>query len=438
MRNVIVLSGDLYVRNFVKAGAFRQILGDSTAILASDRMARLSEVMDLPGYAGSIHDPASRTQAYARMRLKLIASYRRRSRTMQIKLDQLPLRHRTLVKGLALPGIRQAALARDLRRLGLNEHLQARLAELRPEVIIAPVSGYSSDTLALDACRGARAVGAKTLFLVAGWDNLSAKSHFAVLPHRMGVWGEQSVDHAVRIHRMPRQRVSEIGAPTFDMYHEFDPRQSVSPHSKPYVLFAGTAPPFDELDALHRLDKLFTRIAPQLTIVYRPHPWREPRRSPDRFSEDDFDNVVLDRQIKADYGASQRSSSVPQPAQALPELDYYPSLVGNAEFVISPLSTMLIEAGLLERRVLVLAYSDGIHPVSLDTYAQYDHLDGVANVTGFATARSRDDLLTHAAEMVAEPKSEKSIREQMRQWLYFDERTYADRLAEVVEATRMS
>ena len=116
----------------------------------------------------------------------------------------------------------------------------------------------------------------------------------------------------------------------------------------------------------------------------------------------------------------------------LPDLEYYPSLIGHAEFVVATLSTMIVEAGLLDQRVLILAYDDGTHTVSEDTRMQFDHLDGVDRIAGFTVAHSRGEMERLVVEFLASPKASGSIREQMRQWLYFDEQCYAERLNELV------
>jgi hypothetical protein len=119
-----------------------------------------------------------------------------------------------------------------------------------------------------------------------------------------------------------------------------------------------------------------------------------------------------------------------------PPLATYPSLFEHCEFVLCPLSTMIVEAAIFERRVVVVAYDDGLHPNSPAAVLGYEHFDGIERIEGFDICRRREDLprlfLQHArAARKADPGP--SLREQVRYWLHFDERSYAQRLREVVE-----
>ena len=161
-----------------------------------------------------------------------------------------------------------------IRRLGVNADLERVLREVRPDLVLLPCSAY--DPIGNDLARLAPSLGFKTLFLVDNWDNLSSKSIFWAKPDFLGVWGEQSRDHAERIHDIGRERVFLLGTPRFESYYAVD---KTSPGTKaypfPYILFCGSALAFDELSALRLLDDELSR-RPDLyggtKVVYRPHP----------------------------------------------------------------------------------------------------------------------------------------------------------------------
>jgi hypothetical protein len=427
VRALVVIGDDLYVRSFIRTGAFEG-LGGSTAFVASSRLANLEDLAALPGYAGTIEDSQERMDVYAWLRAIGMAAARFRSRTMRIKSAQAAPRLRRRLTFYSLPGIRGYLKRRILRRLGPNEQLDELLRQLQPDIVISPTAG--TDALTLDAIWSARRAGIPSLVLINGWDTLSSKAVFPIAPDFFGVWGEQSVAHAQRIHRIPRSRVFPLGVPTFEAYFHFKPEQSPSPFEFPYVLFAGSALPFDELTALRTLDDTLELAGSPLKIVYRPHPWRHPRASADQFDEREFTHVLLDEEVRQVYEAGTARHETIEPKEFLPRLDYYPALVGHAQVVISPLSTMVVEGCLLDRAVLALAYDDGVHEMPMSTIFTFDHFAGLEEVGGIEVCHDLQQLGSMLELMLATDYG--SIRANVRNYLFFDDRSYAERLAEAV------
>lgn len=433
MRKLMLISGDLFVRSFIETGAFDEIDDDETYFVAAEGMRQTEKLESHPRFRGFVPVPKEREDAYFAMRLLMMAAYRHRSKTCRIKSKDAGRLTKLILRTQALPGLRQWTVKRILKPIGQNEALRAVFEDLKPDIVIAPASG--TDTLALDGVRLCDELGIPSLLLVNGWDNISSKSTYSVAPKYLGVWGEQSVGHAEKIHRIPRERVFPIGVPTFDHYFDFDAAASEPPYPFRYALLAGSALPFDELTPLKLLEEQIERSGrDDLKIVYRPHPWRFPRVVDDVFHEQEFKHVVLDRQVRDQYLATIAAKSQNNPASFLPSLDYYPSLIGNAELVITPLSTMLVEAGIFDRRVLVIAYDDKIHPVPPSTVFHFDHFRGTESVDGFELCWSVNTLATMFERMLELPPIERhGVRNQLRQWLFFDERSYSERLRDLVD-----
>jgi hypothetical protein len=198
------------------------------------------------------------------------------------------------------------------------------------------------------------------------------------------------------------------------------------------VLFAGCYAPFDELTALRSLERAIDEAGLELKVVYRPHPHRRGRRRPDRFDEREFEHVVLDPELRDLYArAFQDFEGDASRKPRLPGLDSYPSLFEHAEFVICPLSTMIVEAAVFERRVLVIAYDDGIHPNSPAEVVGYDHFEGIDAIEGFELCRDPDRLAPLFLALARGDRTPpRSLREQIGWWLHWDsESTYGERLA---------
>lgn len=430
MRTLVLVANDLYVRSFVSTGAFAELDPAETFFAVSSAVRRRDLVERQPNYVGPIAVSPEREARYAWTRGIPYTANRFRSRTIAIKTRQAPFAERTRNKFYALPLLRSRLVRRNLEALGLNESLEDVLDRVRPDVVVAPTSG--ADALILDAIRSCKRRGITTIVLMNGWDNLASKASFLVMPDHLGVWGDQSVGHATSIHGFRPEQVHAIGVPTFEAYRAFDPDRSPRPYPFRYALFCGSALPFDELSALHAIDDALERAAQEVRVVYRPHPWRQPRLCPDMFVESDFRNVVLDTQVRAAYDANAGSGKTLEPGEFLPELDYYPALVGHCEFVVSPLSTMIVEASLLDRPSLAIAYDDKVHFPPPSVVAQFDHFEGIERVDGIQLCRRFEDLPEMFLQMLAGHYP--SLREQIRAWLYHDESSYAERLARLVDA----
>ena len=431
MRKLIVIALDQYVRNMVAAGAFADIEDENTYYV-SGTLADTSELERRRGYLGVVDGTTERRNTYRELRRLMLASYRFRSRTQRIKLGFMPPVERTVLKLKSMPGVRHVLMRRYMRKIGLLPRLHEVISELRPDIVIAPSGG--TDPLVLDAFRSARELGITTMLIPFNWDNLSSKSAYPTLPDYLGVVGPQSVEYAQRIHRVPKERVSLLGAPYIDAYFHRQPDSTQAPFPFRYVLFAGCYMPFDERTSLELLDREIEEQGLDLKIVYRPHPQRRRRKVPDRVDESRLSHVVIDPQVRDQYLRSFDTDADDQSNAPMPSLDYYPALLEHAEFVICPLSTMVLESAIFERQVIVIAYHDGIHKDSPGVIVDYDHFQGMDRIEGLHMCREMDDLVPLFRRLAADPALPEglSMRAQVHPWIYHDERPYRERLAELV------
>ena len=438
MRKLIVIGADNYVRNFVEAGAFDAIEDEETYYVAGARGVIHPETEEVlagrSNYLGRIPDSPRRAFPYKKLQLLLLSALRDRATTIREKVRLLPWHQRLRYRISSHPLLRERLTRRYLRQAGLNTPLHELMQSVQPDLVIAPSGGI--DHFVTDALRSARELGIPSLVLVFNWDNLSSKGAFAIKPDYLAVWGEQSVEHAVDIHGFERERVRILGVPTFDSYFHHTPGSTTSPFPFRYALFAGCYAPFDEASAVELLDRTIEEHGLDLKVVYRPHPHRRPRRRPDRVDEKRLRHVVVDPQVRDLYEASfgEYGRGAPRSKPRYPALDYYPALLENAEFTVCPLSTMIVESAIFERRVIVIAYDDGIHANSPALVVNYDHFEGIDRVDGFELCRTAGELpqLFHQLAATGHPPA-KPLREQITWWLHHDDSTYANRLARLIE-----
>jgi hypothetical protein len=427
LRKLVTIANEQYVRNLVQAGAFAGIEDEETYWVTGG--IRLELPVDRGQHVGAVVMDKERRDEYTRLRQLMLMSYRDRSDTQRIKLEMRPSAERQELARKATRWRVRQEVRRTLKRIGPNPQLAQIIDDVKPDVVIAPSGGV--DALVYDVVRSARAAGVFSLALIFNWDNLSSKGAFPVRPDHLAVVGPQSVDHAWKIHRYPRDRVSVLGGPYIDSHFHHELGSTRSPFPFRYVLFAGCLMPFDELTPLLQLDQLIEDEGLDVKVVYRPHPQRRPRKRDDRIDERGFRHVVIDPQVREAYLKNYGTSA--DWSRPLPALDYYPKLLENAEFVICPLSTMVLESAIFERRVLVIAYHDGIHRDSPGVVIGYDHFQGMDNMPGLEMCHEQEDLVPLFRTLAGSPLPAASrMRDAIAPWVYHDERTYSERLADLL------
>lgn len=130
------------------------------------------------------------------------------------------------------------------RAIPRDPEIDAYLRELRPDVLaVTPLIEPGSPQA--EYLRSARALGIRTAYCVASWDNLTNKGLIHGPVDLVTVWNHAMKDEAVALHGVPARRVVVTGAAAFD--HWFDWRPSGSreafcarvglPADRPYVLY---------------------------------------------------------------------------------------------------------------------------------------------------------------------------------------------------------
>jgi FkbM family methyltransferase len=150
--------------------------------------------------------------------------------------------------GLARTGPGRRLLAARLRAMNAaiatDPVLDGYLRDTRPDVLaITPLVEPGSPQA--EYVRSAHALGIRTAYCVASWDNLTNKGLVHGPVDLVTVWNETMKREAIDMHRVPASRIAVTGAAAFD--HWFSWRPSVTrdefcarvglPAGRPYVLY---------------------------------------------------------------------------------------------------------------------------------------------------------------------------------------------------------
>lgn len=436
VKTLVCIENAMYIRNFVSAGAF-DLLSDFGYVLAEPghHFGKLRpRVTDPTGqYVRNPHNIGLTRLANKIVSLALVD----KASTFRIKVAAHWLGPYTAEEYCVATTKYPEVLPRVfLESFEPNESLQAIIREHSPELVIFPVTGVESTGTELVLL--SRDYGFKTLFLINGWDNLSSKGIFLLLPDYLGVWGQQCLVDAVQIQRMPQHRCVLMGCSRYASYFTPYARCLGSPFKFPYILFAGGAMPSDEITALKICEELLA--GSDTKVVYRPHPWRTRRQCFDMFERHKYKHVVIDPQVEETYYKAKAQGTQSFSSDYYPPLEYYPALLNHAKFIISPMSSMTLEAGVFDVAALILAYDDKVHPIPSSKQLEYRHFEGWEDVRGWHVAQSLGEFRAMFAKLLGELADESrdnrkyrpGLSLSMRAYLTSTPGTYAERLRDAV------
>ena len=432
-KKLIIITDPLFVRNYIQTNAFEKILDDDTHIaciggIASEDLIRkywnFSGVFSVSKTNEVLFNYVSMLLMYENRRLNkgfhfyfkrhnISIYYRSINLRMsvskwcpnkfgQIIIIQLleifrPFRQfKKLLTFISIITISSLGLTKIFLNayryfLPENQDLSQIISNVQPELILIPNGGLDS-AVAEVMNLSEKQHNIKTMLLIDNWDNLCGKSRFAFPPDYLCVWGEQAKGHAINFQNFKPSDVFIAGTPRFDVYTKYQTNKSYknianksnkSLISFPYILFAGCWPKFDEIEVLELLNELIEQYKDLLPegckVLYRPHPWGENYDYIDLLTSKQLKNIAIDPQMSH----KSRPDDYRRRSDFQPELDYYPALLDNSEFVICPLSSIIIEASIMKKNILILAHDDKKNfynpSMALNNSDYFDRLDEMKN-----------------------------------------------------------
>lgn len=255
---------------------------------------------------------------------------------------------------MSLPVLYGLYRRRALRLIGTCAPLERLLAELQPEVIVHPT--VLEGLFVSDLIQWGRAHEVPTIFLMNSWDNPAVKAMTNGKPDWLVVWGEQTKRLANLHLGMPLDRIKTFGAAQFDFYRdppavsraEFFRACGVA-EDRRLVIYAGSSKGVKEVQHLIELESAIeSGELPPCHIVFRPHPWRGTVAGEVDFNSRTWKHISMDPEM-ADY--YRRSLANPKLVHT-PDTAYTHTLLSHCDLLISPVSTILLEAVMHGKPVL--------------------------------------------------------------------------------------
>lgn len=310
-----------------------------------------------------------------------------------------------------------------------REKLKKIIKDVNPDLIISPIQGCHIGHNEINIL--AKKLNIKTLAIIDNWDNLSSKPMLKPLYDNFMVWGKQSKDHARLIHSISPKKVKLLGTSRFDHYYKDRSKKIKSHYNFKYILFLESwgvgyfsLHKYDE-QALDVLDDYLTnhkKLFGDIKIIYRPYPWRMTREIID-FSK--YKNIKLDKQLKKNYLNKKFDNSIQ------PNLNYYPSLIKNAELVIAGPTTMAIESAIFDKKTIIMSQNYKKFLSNGNYIINSEHFDDIEKIKSIKLCKN----INLIGEMVRKDlfnkkkvSSFKLVDKQINYYLYRDKFQYAKRL----------
>ena len=444
---LVFIDHDITLRHFVLSGVLSALEDEHDVVwVFPERHRRVSHrPADLPiGRHRTLPISESRLHGYRRLYhasvLRMLRGTRDERAIFAFWREMLGARAFWASWAVSWPGPYHLYRRRMLARIGDNEPLDALLREERPDVIVHPT--VLEGLFVSDLVRAGQALGIPTVYLMNSWDNPAVKAMTVGTPDRLVVWGEHSRTLAHERLGIPLANILVFGAAQFEVYRRL-PREAPAayrarlgiPAGHQVLHYAGSSKGLDETAHLAAPESAIEAgRLPRRTGLYRPHPWRARLETEADFFARGWRHVMMAPDM-AEYYRRHRAGDASMYLADYAETHVTLSAV---DAVVSPLSTILLEAGLHGKPILAyLPDEDMTQNVAIFSMAKTVHFRDFFERVDCVQCERPDALVDDCARLLdkgTRPGVAERLRQQCAFFVDAGERSYADRLDELVRS----
>ena len=331
--------------------------------------------------------------------------------------------------------ILRLVMERYLTRKSLT--LSSRLAELNLDLLLIPSGGL--DPLVGQLIRAAKSASISTMLLADNWDQMGSKAVFPQKPDFLCVIGEQSKIHATKVLGFCESDTFVIGCSTYAHYSD-DKISSIKlgTSSANKILFIGSSLYSDEIGSLLKIQQALEESKESfgdLEIFFRPHPLRQAVQG---LISPDFRLVKLDPHFEKLRSANVVESRGIGTSFAL---ETYLELFRQAKFVVMVPTSMLLEASLLGKKIILLGHSEGSNPTSPEQLLKnFLHLHGVDQLPNVTVCKDLDDIGRLMRDQLHNLDNEESLSKSLplSHFIETPAAEYTSRLARAIHSALVS
>lgn len=319
-----------------------------------------------------------------------------------------------------IPGVRALIRSFALRFPSSNKEISAILRRENPQLVFCPDVVQDMDVVVL---REARRLSIATVGLVSGWDNLTNPGLLRIVPDMLLAHSPWLKRAAIDLQGIPEEKVKMVGIPQYDSFFrkdflkprvEFLQSLGIDPQSR-LILFAAMgsqrlAPyewetPQMINDAIDRGD-----LPPECLVAARPHP---------KYGIGSYAKKPEGRYLFIDEPAKYLSASVESWDMERKHMDHLANILYHADVVVTGASTITIDAAVLDRPVINVAF-DGGHTLPnfqsiRKNYYYFTHYIALMKTKGMRLVFSEAELIEWIKQYLANPSLDREERKQIVQ-----------------------
>jgi hypothetical protein len=259
------------------------------------------------------------------------------------------------------------------------------LAAYQPVVVLVSYRGFPCLSPDLDYLKAAKLLGLPAVAIVSSWDQPTTKSLIQITPDRVFVWNKEHEAVLVRDHRIPREKISVVGAPQFDLFFSKNKpfrdradfcREFKIKNAAPFLLYVAASG--ERSDLVVREIAVFFLNNPEpalrkISILVRPYPGRE----------EHFANLRLPNVSVMSAPADSRRSLVD-------DQDYFDA-IHHSFVVVTLTSTALLDAAAADHPCVMLIDSrfrniqSDEHLSSIEKSGAFYRLQSIAELARLST-----------------------------------------------------
>lgn len=328
---------------------------------------------------------------------------------------------RRIVKRLVFYPLRNLDILKDVLRW-FDAHVRpaheydALFQSIRPDLLFATNPTETADAHVMKA---ARRYDIRIVAMPKSWDNLP-KLSMRVAPDQLLVWGQALIDHAVRYQHIPRERITVVGVPQFDVVANDSIRQSredffdsigVDPAHRLIVFGSeGKVSPGDPEIAEMMVSAIERgAFGPNVTLFIRPY-----------FSlvgeERKFDGLVNRPQVVIDHWFTRRPGFRDQWDYSSVHARHFSNLMRHMDVMVCYTSTLALDAALYDRPVVHVGF-DGYKkkPYGQSHRRWYDsaHFTEIMKISGNQIAESPEALVDQIRDALEQPELGRAGRQRL-------------------------
>ena len=299
----------------------------------------------------------------------------------------------------------------------INSKLENAVMKFKPNLIVCPTGGQCISYY--DAVRIGKKKNIKSLAIIDNWDNMSSRTHPKPHANHYAVWSKQSKMHGEHIQLIDKKNISIVGSARYENYFQCRDKNQKNYFNFRYaILFEGFGIEDDLEEVMDKLEIIISKNnIENFKIIYRPHPWRKNIK---KINLDKYKNIILDPQFKKIYKQNNFRTTFQ------PNLNYYPALINNCKFVISAPTTMLIEAMIFRKNIILLSHGKNKFLGHYNHNVKLTHIDGIKKIKNIFTYSDKSNLenlfLNLYNKNIEKSNKEKKIIDKSREYFLHKEK----------------